>query len=456
MGKTSEKLAYLNTTKRLMRRRINSLGGSITLNTKFRDYLNWLDRFYNAVASPIEIEILGETKQRAENTSANLLPLYSGEIVTDGVTITISEGGKITINGTATRDLWIKITNGIDVAYSNPYNDNSHSWWDETIKEFNPAETIYFQTGVGEVNETPSNSDKVSYVFYANNSKSYAQNGINTFEPSSFDEKHIRATVVKTNVNKLCWVHLYISAGHLIDTYGYVQASKTDENTWVANNDAAPPSPDNPKTIVNKSGTITYTASDGTTFPITLEDDYGYTFDLCGNPDPNGTPDRIYLSNGKFYLEKRMTSETYTGAWGDESWARYVNEDSYGGELQDGQQHETTYAISNYFENVSNENIVDCHTADTYLNEYQFSVVKNDRNIYLKYGDLQEEAGLDDDLDTTQLRTWLSTHNLIVQFEIEEEVWEIEDIWASGLNAQLQAILDHEVKLRIQDEIIGG
>ena len=97
MGKTSEKLAYLNTTKRLMRRRINSLGGSITLNTKFRDYLNWLDRFYKAVASPIEIEILGETKQRAENTSANLLPLYSGEIVTDGVTITISEGGKITI-----------------------------------------------------------------------------------------------------------------------------------------------------------------------------------------------------------------------------------------------------------------------------------------------------------------------------------------------------------------------
>ena len=460
MGKTSEKLAYLNTTKRLMRRRINSLGGSITLNTKFRDYLNWLDRFYNAVASPINIEILGETEQRAENTSVNLLYLPSDEVVTDGITLTISDGGKITISGTAERDVWIKVTNGIEVVYTQPVTwrtgldfDDPYGWVAETTIDLDGETDTYVQYCQG-TGDTPTNAGSSSGVYlvykYPNNSYSYDNQTFNSFISRNYQEKEVEATSKKT-ISKVNCIYLAFNQGIAVNEHFYLQVAKTHETTWTPNYDAAPPSPDNPKTIVNKTGTITYTASDGTEFPVTLSSDYGENIELCGNPDPNGKPDRIFLSNGKFYLEQRMTSTTYTGAWGDESWLRYVNENSYGGELQDSPQHDTSYAISNYY-----ENIVDCHTADTYLDEYQFSVVKNSNNIYLKYGDLQEEAGLDDQLDTTQLRTWLSTHNLIVQFETEGNVWEIEDSWASALNAQLQAILDHEVKLRLQDEILGG
>ena len=39
MGTTIEKLNYLNETKGLFKDRLNSLGGNVTENTKFRDYL---------------------------------------------------------------------------------------------------------------------------------------------------------------------------------------------------------------------------------------------------------------------------------------------------------------------------------------------------------------------------------------------------------------------------------
>ena len=47
MGTTSEKLTYLNNTKQLLKDKINNLGGSITNETTFRQYVNQLQNVYD-------------------------------------------------------------------------------------------------------------------------------------------------------------------------------------------------------------------------------------------------------------------------------------------------------------------------------------------------------------------------------------------------------------------------
>lgn len=47
MGTTAEKEAYLNTTKSLLKQKINNLGGSIDDNTTFRNYANQLQNVYD-------------------------------------------------------------------------------------------------------------------------------------------------------------------------------------------------------------------------------------------------------------------------------------------------------------------------------------------------------------------------------------------------------------------------
>lgn len=458
MGTTAEKLSYLNGTKRLLRRRINSLGGNITLDTKFRDYLLWLDRFYKAAASAVEFEILGETIQRAVNTSTNLLPLYDDETVTDGLTVTLS-GGKITISGTAERDVWIKITNGIEVVYTQPVTwrtgldfDDPYGWVAETTINLDGETDTYVQycQGTGDTPTNPSSSSGVYLVYkYPNNSYSYDRETFNSFISRNYQEKEVEATSKKT-ISKVNCIYLAFNQGVSVNEHFYLQVAKTHETTWTPNYETAPPSPDNPKEIINKSGTITYTASDGTTFPITLSTDYGEDIELCGNPNPNGKPERIYCKNGKFYLEKRVKQCVFTGASG-ESWSRNVGQDVYTG--QKDVYYKNMYAISNYFKNAENSNIVDTNTADTYLNDLEFAIYgPNDNNIYLKYNALPSEEifGI---MDTSELITWLSTHNLVVQYEDEEDGGEITDVWASTLYGQLQAILDHETKLKIEEKI---
>ena len=465
MGKTSQKLAYLNETKRLMRRRINSLGGSITLETKFRDYLNWLDGLYNAANSPVEFEILGETKLEAVNTSTNILPLYNDEIVTDGMTVTVSDGGKITINGTAERDVWIKITNGIEAVYTQPVTwrtgldfDDPYGWVTETTIDLDGETDTYIQYCQG-TGDTPTNEGSTSGLYlvykYPNNSYSYDNQTFNSFISRNYQEKEVEATGKKT-ISKVNCIYLAFNQGISVNEHFYLQIAKTQETTWTPNYDAAPPSPDNPKTIVNSSGTITYTASDGTEFPVTLEADEGYTFEMCGSLNPNGKSDRIYCKNGKFYQEINITSTTFDG--NGETWILNTGEESYCGDI-DSDEFKGMYAVSNYFENVANPNITNSTTADTYLKDMQFAVQKDSDFFYLKYNAVQtqETESLDyGQMTTTQLQNWLSTHNVIIQYENRDCVsFEILSSEASTLYGQLQAILDHEAQLQINKKIMG-
>jgi hypothetical protein len=69
MSTIAEKLNYLNDTKGLFKNRINSLGGEITEQTTFRNYITWLDKFYNEVSDETDMAkngIVGDTEQDGE------------------------------------------------------------------------------------------------------------------------------------------------------------------------------------------------------------------------------------------------------------------------------------------------------------------------------------------------------------------------------------------------------
>lgn len=449
MGSIAEKLSYLNGTKRLLRRRINSLGGNITLETKFRDYLLWLDRFYNAASSSVDFELLGETEQRASTQSTNLLPLYDDEIVTDGLTVTISNG-KITINGTAERDVYIKITNGIQAIYENPQSNDGHSyyntygWLTEKVKEFDPATTVYLQnchgTGDAVVNEGIS-----SIVDVSTNSSGtivFHREGFSNLRnrENVYDDKDVVSYSKCDNTKEINCYYLQLKQGVTLNQYFWIQACLTQESTWTPNYDAAPASPDNPKYFWSPDD-ITYTASDGTEFPIWLTypgAHYNFILNAIGD-----YKDRIYYKNGKFYCERKIGVVTLDGS---ESW-------EYGG--TSGVFYTTSitdYAtsnnipMSNYYSGVSNVTGAGGMSTNNTIAFISQSGLTTPR-FYIKNTTYTS--------NTNDLKTWLSTHPTVVYYVLDEPViTEIENTTNNKtIYDQLKAIIDHETKLEIEEKI---
>lgn len=460
MGKTSEKLSYLNGTKRLLRRRINSLGGSITLETKFRDYLDWLNGLYKAASAPVDFEILGETTQKAVNTATNILYLPDDEVVENGVTVTVSDGGKVTINGTPTSDMWIKLTNSMDVVYEEPPINQplvykNHPWASETLLEYDELKDLYLYIAKGGGTAPNISSGYDVFFVYSDNDSFWntsSQRSIINFIPGSqTPEKRIIAATPHS-VKRLNCVYIYLRENVAYNLYGYLEISETSQTTWTPNNDAAPPSPDNPKTIINKTGNIIYTASDGTEFPVSLGD-----IELCGSPDPNGLPDRLSYSQGMFLVEKNVSSSVFDGT--DENWNYDSTADVYTGTLHgDWSYTPSNYGLSNYFKNIVDSNIVNESTAGANLNNGEFAIYYHssgvDNTFYLKYTDLDED---DDPMEATEkLREWLSTHNTIIQYGNDgPELILITPEEYPTLYAQLQAIIDYETGIEIEEKLGG-
>lgn len=452
MGSIAEKLSYLNGTKRLLRRRINSLGGNITLETKFRDYLLWLDRFYNAASSSVDFELLGETEQRAVNESTNLLPLYDGEIVTDGVTVTISNG-KITVNGTAERDVYIKITNGIQAIYENPQSNDGHSyyntygWLTEKVKEFDPATTVYLQnchgTGDAVVNEGIS-----SIVDVSTNSSGtivFHREGFSNLRnrENVYDDKDVVSYSKCDNTKEINCYYLQLKQGVTLNQYFWIQACLTQESTWTPNYDAAPASPDNPKYFWSPDD-ITYTASDGTEFPIWLTyPDAHYNFVLGAIGDYK---DRIYYKNGKFYCERKIGSVTLDGTTNTVSYVKLSNAVDTGYKLLSdclapANNGIVANTLSNYFEAYSINDIIN--------NKRVGLGIRDDKVMFLSFGENSSYTS------ASAINTWLSTHPTVVYYVLDEPViTEIENTTNNKtIYDQLKAIIDHETKLQIEEKI---
>ena len=437
MGSIAEKLSYLNGTKRLLRRRLNSLGANITLETRFRDYLLWLDRFFNAASSSVEFEILGETKQYAVNSSANILPLYDDEIVTDGVTVTVSDGGKVTINGTTERELWIKITNGMEVEYTSPSPNRGHRWYSEKINEFDTSTYIRFQSAIGGgTGASVGNYIILGYHDAEDNSEGTSIQGINTFVDNTMPEKSTKASNDLPHTSETNFVCLHLKSGESFNTYGYIQIVYQYESNWVPNNDALPASPDNEK-YFRVLDDITYTASDGTEFPIWLTyPDAPYNFVLGSIGDYK---DRIYYKNGKFYCERNTSGYLFDGSEDD----FYALNGVY-------------YTNGNYMNFKNNSSIVSNYYVYGGGATNTSSAYNNGNNkISLNYSDGKSFYLRNDSLNTKSAwATWLSTHNVVVYYVPNEPlITEITEQNAKTLYDQLKAIIDHEAKLEIEKKI---
>ena len=444
MGTTAEKLSYLNGTKRLLRRRLNSLGANITLDTTFRDYLVWLDRFYNAASSSVKFEILGETTQKATNTSINLIPIYDGQIVTDGITVVLSEGGKISVNGTATRDVWIKITNGIEAIYEDPmtvedgqYKD-TYGWLKEKIKEFNSNTTLYIQDCWGTGTAPSGGYPTMVVVTKRTSGYDFRTNPIENLviNTASRHDKDIYATSTKDNTLEINCVYLYFPQGSVVNQYFWVQACLTSQTKWQPNYDALPPSPDNHKRIINKQGAIIYKASDGTEFPVKLGGIGIYWIELAEIGDYK---DRIYYKNGKFYLEKNIGMVYLDG---DESgWSQAsgpsVNTYQIVNKINAQRTDSTNPYLSNYFKAIS--------VNQRYVDKTMF--INVDSTIIFSYNDITT---------INDFKTWLASDGVEVYYVLAEPVvTEITPLYYETLYEQLQAIVDYETKLKIQEKIGG-
>lgn len=403
MGTTAEKLTYLNGTKRLLRRRLNSLGAEITLETRFRDYLVWLDRFYDAASSSVDFEILGETTQE-QHTSLNLLPNNVQTQTINGVTITRNDDGTLILNGTATTLTTIMIKDNFELSAGTYY----FNFYDTTVPTYFSCnyDTNGTTYSIWQNEAKTFNNDKVGQVY------------INIPETVSFNNFVIHPMISEGSTQKS------------YEPYG------------------TKPSPSNPSPIVNKTGDITYTASDGTEFPVSLGD-----IELRGNTDPNGLPDRIYYKDGKILGESRINQITLTGD-GVENWEYSTNDDVYYASLGSEIEFTTSYALSNYFKNIQDASIVDVATAGTNLKNGEFVVIPNTNTLYLKYTELTEPSPD----EALAFMDWLSEHPMKLQYELPEEYMvpmDMKDLPEEyqTLYNQLQAIVDYETKLEIEKKI---
>ena len=439
MGSVAEKLSYLNGTKRLLRRRLNSLGANITLDTTFRDYLVWLDRFYNAASAPVNLEILGETTQKATTTSINLIPINDGQIVTDGITVVLSDGGKISVNGTATRNVWIKITNGIEAAYQDPaFNEND--WVKEKLIEFDSGTTLYNQYCYGN-GDAPINSNSSGVVIVTKESSGYGHHKEllpNLIIRGNKKDKDVEGTATLNNRLELNCVYLYFEQNVTVNQYFWVESCLTKQTKWQPNYDALPPSPDNHKRIINKQGNIIYTASDGTEFPVKLGGIGIYWIELAKIGDYK---DRIYYKNGKFYLEKNIGMGYFDG---DENWS-YISV-TQGNLFRNNTvitnaKDDRDYApLCNYYRGIPLNNQDNRQSGDTYI-----YAVDNVTDVI----DNSQATAND-------FKTWLASNDLEVYYVLEEPVvTEITSLYYETLYEQLQAIVDYETKLKIQEKIGG-
>lgn len=77
MGDFYDKTNYLLETKSLLKDRINSLGGSITSGTTFRNYLTWLDNLYTALSNKNIIGLPDSLEGSTSQTTTNGLNLWN-------------------------------------------------------------------------------------------------------------------------------------------------------------------------------------------------------------------------------------------------------------------------------------------------------------------------------------------------------------------------------------------
>lgn len=185
MGTTADKLTYLNNTKSLLKERLNSLGASITSSTTFRNYLTWLDTFYNNVSNKVDLAINGIQGRISQNSDPSPSSPQNINILTGNVTYKIT-----TQNDEQT---FVVPLGSIELGEIDTYKDKIYSNNNKFYIEKNIGKFVFNNTSVFAVDNTQSGEDKTSY----NGTYSILKTNIS----SLVDNKSMYCTIAKYEYN---------------------------------------------------------------------------------------------------------------------------------------------------------------------------------------------------------------------------------------------------------------
>lgn len=234
-------------------------------------------------------------------TGKNKMPVIAGSASLNGIDITIDTEGVITINGTSTDSLNIKITNGV---VANVSSTIPSSWLNDSIGDVNNKTlSIIYQSGtfasLGVAWRIFENTTSYSYQWYPSSS---------TITQSFTSSQTMSCFVFFIGVNKTFTdykVKVQLEDG----------TTPTSYEPYVGGVPA--PNPSYPQTINVVTGTQTITLSDGV-----VSDGYTVSLgsiELCKIGEYQ---DYIYKSGNDWYVHKEIGKYTFTSSdnWGSSTY----------------------------------------------------------------------------------------------------------------------------------------
>jgi hypothetical protein len=369
----SDKINYLIETKTKFKDRLNSLGAEIINSTTFRNYMVWVNDFYNKVSDKTylaETGIVGRTSQSGTPTPDSPQPINN---LTGNLRFTIGkeEESENLFDDSTKNNTWIA-KNG-----------------DKIFHDRQPgANCIEFNCTSGDtytLSATFSGTDGAIVICFAD-----ANSNCLDYQLRSDSQNMTITATAPENATVMYAGHHY-----------------------------------------KEPTSITLVKGDGSskTFTIPLGD-----IELCGM---DAYKDKIYSSNGRFYWNKKINKIILNGSeyWNISTnfWTSSINDYAYSNNIP----------YSNYFKGVINKQAVTSLTED---NTLAFKSRSGEPRLYLKSSSFTT---------TTELKNWLSTHNLIIYYALATSITtEITSSNYPELYSVLKEVQDYLTQYKINKEFL--
>ena len=467
MGTIADKLDYLTGTKELFKDRLNSLGAEITSSTTFRNYLTWLDTFYNNVSDKTDLSVngvVGRTSQNAllpsEYTQVDYIQSSGTQYIDTGVNADYKlsiktefsnlsqssyQGAMSGNNATNRVRHHLQITSTGNVIYWAGLTDSGCSTTIitgtdyDSSKKYNIFADIYNQKYYLDGTEISGNFNsnnfdtELNYYLFGRNTNNVVSNMVTM--------KMYSCKIYYNNVIARDFIPCYRNSDNEVGLYDLVNnVFYTNQGTgdFTYGSVASIPNPDYPQPINNLTGNVAYkitTQNDEQTFTIPLGN-----IELCKIATYE---DKIYSSNGRFYLKKNIAKLTFNGS---ETW----NKSNISGSVLT-QRFRTTQSITM----ISNLAICDKfinRTSGMSAGDYECFLVTNNTSTYISINinRLTENT-------VQAFETWLSNNNVTTYVVLATPTTtEITQENYPALYNALKQIQDYLTSYKINKEFILG
>lgn len=467
MGTIATKLTYLNDTKGLFKDRLNSLGAEITSSTTFRNYLTWLNTFYNNVSDKTDLSVngvVGRTSQNtailpSEYTQVDYIASSGAQYIDTGVNADNNMDLKIDMQyieqspvnnntnlGTIYKEdngyrRWhftklganlclYALTSGTNIPL-NTYDTNRHTYYVKTTENKVIYDGIEQDLPDYTTSDTTLNfwlfgrNSNVNNLIYYNSSKLYS------------------CQMYYNNVLVRDFIPCYRNSDNEVGLYDIVNdVFYTNQGTGVFTYGSVVsiPNPSYPQPINNLTGNVAYkitTQNGEQTFNIPLGD-----IELC---KIDTYEDKIYSSNGRFYLNKNIGKVILDGS---ENWKKTNT------------QYQGLFSASTTLPTMKRQNIFSGDIYANYFKENEFATQEEGitkSSSPLSYDIIIIRLFENRASDVESFITWLSTHNTIVYYVLATPTTtEITQENYPALYNALKQIQDYLTSYKINKEFILG